>query len=467
MKLAIALTFLIEAVKAQSSDWNQVGGSVANTGFSNAVSKRPYDDVAMIAFGDPTSESVTMAWTSGGSYVQGLVSAEQSGSEFGYTVAVTQSTTNFGSVAIGAPSYVNGTNVDESGAVSVYQMTSEGVVEKRGETIVGGYDLRGRIDPGFGTAVTFIAQHDNLMVVCNPNDNTLGFESPHGRCFYYSYTLVETDPQNVFGWIPHPDVGSALNNFVGEAGDNYGYDVAGECCINTDDYESYYIVGAPDGNDGAGYVRVVAVPQFEIYWGTAGSAGERCGAAVVASGSLVAFGCPGAGENNNGMVRVFDTTTLEELGSGILGGDGEKLGERGTMDLTTAFDPDIGIVVATAQGSVKQYFFVNNEWVETGNALEIGGQVRVSGGDSSGSSTYVAVSAPNFLGSSSIYEHKIVTEAPTKAPTPAPTVPGATGIPTDIPTGAPSETDSTSAPKRKLTGIAVLMASFSFALSLN
>jgi hypothetical protein len=420
-----------------------------------------------MAFGDPTSESVSMAWTSGGSYVQGLVSAEQSGSEFGYAVAVTQQQNSNGYVAIGAPSYVNNTNTDESGAVSVYQMSSEGAVEKRGETIVGGYDLRGRIDPGFGTAVTFIAQHDAEMVVCNPNDNTLGFESPHGRCFIYLYTLVETDPLNVFGWIPDPNVGSALNNFVGEAGDNYGYDVAGECCINTDDYEKYYIVGAPDGNDGAGYVRVVAVPEFEIYWGTAGSAGERCGAAVVADGKLVAFGCPGAGENTNGMVRVFDITTREELGSGILGGDGEKLGERGTVDLTAVSGNfDIGIVVATAQGSVKQYFFINNEWVETGNALEFGGPVRVSGGDSSGSSTYVAVSAPNFIGTSTIYEHNTVTEAPTKAPTLAPTAPDATDIPTGIPTGAPSETDS-SASNRKLTGIFFLVASFSFALSLN
>jgi hypothetical protein len=403
------------------------------------------------------------------------LSTEQIGSNFGFAVAVTQSQSSDGSVAIGAPSYVNGTNADEFGAVSVHRMTSDGVVTQIGETIVGGFDVRGRIDAGFGTAITFIAQNNNQMVVCNPNDNSLEDEgtSPRGRCFPYMYALVEQGTPNVFEWIPHPDIPTAFNNFIGkEPGDNYGYDVAGECCVNNDQdsvvYASYYIVGAPDGDDGAGYVQVVAYPEFEIYQGFSGRESDRCGDSVAAAGNLVAFGCPGAGENDNGKIRVIDLSTREEFGSGILGGDGEKLGERGTMDFTIQRG-DIGIVVATAQGLVKQYFFVGDEWIETGNPLDFGGEVRVSGGNSIGSSSYVAVSAPGFdVSLSSIWEHSIVTESPTKAPTEAPTppptkAPVAPGA-TSIPTAAPSES---SASNIKLTGVAVLMASFSFALSLN
>lgn len=289
MKFVIALNFLLlNAANGQSSSWTQVGGLVSNPGYSSAVSKRTYNDNAIIAFGDPTTNSVSTAWlVSSDNYIAGTIQGEQPDSEFGYDVQVSQDGSFSGTVVIGAPSFLsNGSEL--LGSFSVYRMNNDGTIEKRGETVVGGYDTPGF--PGFGTAVTFLDNAGEL-VACNPNDDTLGSGStePHGRCFLYYNDLDN-------GWIKSPWIsGTALNDYIGDVGSQYGFDVAGDCCINNNEFSSrYFVAGAPNGAAGRGEARVMGLKSdtnvYERYMSIVGlSDGDRCGTSVSASGRVSLF----------------------------------------------------------------------------------------------------------------------------------------------------------------------------------
>ena len=474
MKYTIACNLLLSAAtNAQSSSWATLDGApIANTGFSNSVSKRSYNDNFMIAFGDPNLEGVTTAWTGAqGSYITREIAVEQTGSQFGHDVQVAQRQSSDGFVAIGAPSYKNGTVA--VGAASVYKMGSDGTIEKRGETIVGPSFDDG--SAGFGTSLSFL-DNESELVVCNPNDKTLATTTPHGRCFLYWYTILDDD--NAWAWIPSPFVDTALNDYVGEEGDEFGHDVAGDCCIGTNDFSSrYFIVGAPGSRNGRGKARVVGLKdpngenRYERYMEIAGASdGDRCGTSVSANGGYVAIGCPGAGDAYNGLVRVFELSTQQEVGtSGISGLAGEKLGGLNTMDVIHSYQnsdsliQSLKVIVTTSAGIIKHYSYFNDEWIENEEPYDAGGPVRVSGGPYSYSDSYISVSAPNLSGNSLILAHTFLTDTPTTSPTPPPSVPptllptkAAIAEPTTMPfTVAPSTSGGESASGR-FVGVAIV-----------
>lgn len=372
-------------------------------------------------------------------------------------------------------------------------------------TLVAGYDSNQKYHYGFGTSIAFMVasgdDHDEnddehrdtdhtlppLFVACNPNDKsrnawqeadkTGAYDSSHGRCFYYQYNQTETR------WEPHPpaykvtDHDTMLQVFVGgRAGDEYGTDVSGGCCLGRADYTHYSVVGAPRGDRGGGeedtgYARVVAFHEptrsWQNYWEFHGShPGDECGAAVVATkhSSLVAIGCPGVVADDTrlpvGQIRVFELSTegpIRELGKdvGILGqSSGDRLGRLGTFDFTintgsmdtSPFDESIvgsalGMVVTTGRGVVRHYAFVNNVWMPLDPTLETvdsaveeneddSVMIKVAavssetpenvemGGSHTSSVTgsLVAISAPVDQlfadGDASIYEHQIHGEVP-------------------------------------------------------
>ena len=460
--VVFSLSTIIQA-NGQESAWRLLG-TVNHPGHVIAVNENgSYNNNLIFAFGG-TGTEVEVAFTGweGPTITTETILAEQAGSNFGAGLATCGDFDNGGDVAIGAPIYVNGTVI--SGAVSVYSFDvaeggGSGVIEQRGRSIVGGYDSRGPDDTGFGSAIAYMER--DMMVICAPNDNTLLYEKPHGRCFVYWHTIVSQEP-NEFDWIKHPGVGTAFNDYVGDSGDNFGSAVSGGCCVQDDDnaYSQFFVVGSPNAYGGGGNVRVVArlteADAFESYgdrWGVFSQ--DACGTSVVSRGNLVAFGCPGAGANRNGLVRVFAVTnknSFQELGTGVAGLDGDKLGDVNTIALTQytgdPLDEDdirqaVAVTVTTAAGVVKELYFLNNEWTEMSNPYnnKYAG-TNMAAADVSYEFSYLAVS--NTSGSQ-IIESTYTTAEPTKAPvtlapvemTPSPTTVAPTRSSTNPPTELP------------------------------
>jgi len=232
-----------------------------------------------------------------------------------------------------------------------------------------------------------------------------------------------------------------------------------------------FAAGAPLGRGGDGYVKVTQYFRYEDpptfgtrrIWNGATDSKEACGTSVDADHFFLIIGCPGYGPNNNGRVRVIwqgqqDGSFDEELGS-IVGQDGDRLGEKGTIAITQtsnsfpppdaddyAFDA-VSVTVATASGEVQTWYYLQGEWTKQGNPTTNNGPVRIAGRPHLRPRSYVAIGASNFEGSSSIFLQEFAsapsTTVPTGAPTEDPTPPTTSSQPTTFaPTPAPNVSNS-------------------------
>lgn len=459
---------------------------LSNPGDVIAASREPYNDNIQFAFADLANEKVEAIYTGGDSHASSIIEAEQPNSGFGTALATLRDSSG-GMVLVGAPGYVDSEG-GPVGAASVYRITvSEdadtgavvsSTVARRGGVIVGGYDLKGVGDIGFGRAVSFIRWAD-LVVVCAPDDNTIlepgANAAPHGRCFVYRYqNLADDIYTDDWDWAKHPDAGTAYNAFIGDTGDRFGHAVSGDAVGLTldgtqfEEFDFYFVAGSPGYDGGRGRVTVVGHNEDESNFqkiNTIPLSGsgpiDACGTSVTSKADIVAFGCPGAGQLNNGIVRVYSLQLNKELGDGIVGLDGERLGEANSVSITdwTIIDDDdpaggdklinsLGLTVLSAAGVVRQYRFLDGGWVQMSGPYESGlSAARMAGGESwnpdAMGSTYVAVSGVGQYGerTSSVVEATFATEAPTEAPATGAPI---TSTPSLTPSGSPTASPSVS-----------------------
>lgn len=248
-------------------------------------------------------------------------------------------------IVVGAIATTDETGLVEFGSAHVYQL------DQGAWTQIGGA-IRPSLVPAeafgqFGFAVAIAGDNPTRVAVgagaalVNGNDDA-------GKL--YTFELVGGN----WELMAEPFTGNLQNKGVGQA-------------VDLSQDASRLLVGAPGDRQGDGSISYYewTGSEWKRILPLPGSGNEALGASVSiisADGKTIAFGAPGAGDNNQGAVRIFQESTFiplffDGLGQDIVGAPGERIG-------TTLSGAMNRVALGTDTGSFHVYEYDGQSWIE-------------------------------------------------------------------------------------------------------
>jgi hypothetical protein len=260
-----------------------------------------------------------------------------------------------------------------TGGAYVYEMMDGGWVQL-GSTIRGDEDLLA-VNGDFGFSVAVSESYNGFRRVSVGAPMSRSRDPESGRVNQESGRVYTFEGPLGGEWV-HIEDGAPI---VGErAGDRFGYS------LDMSKGGSTFISGAPGGdlNEDPGYVlayRYVGTEgaPWEIIFAAAGlEPNEEFGSSVALltdNGDTFAVGAPGF-QDGSGRVQVYQLGVnglYKKVGPDIVGGIGDRLGERGTLGRGKSVEK-VSVVAGTAAGEVKFYGWeeATNTWEETFETLK-------------------------------------------------------------------------------------------------
>jgi len=275
----------------------------------------------------------------------GAIEGTQGGSGFGWSVYLAGQ-----ALAVGAPFLFASKASTKVGGAYVYE--NNGGWSQFGPIIRGDENLFAA-NGNFGASVAIALFGGGYRVLVGAPLTSLQRSSEVGRV----YAFESSKSAGVVTWLPADQV-----PMYGErSGDRFG------SSLDVSKDRTTFIAGAPgsDYSNEPGYVFVyqytgkVSQPWEFVFAASGSQANEEFGASVTMlseNGDTFAIGAP-AFNNGAGRVAVYHKAIsglYQQLGTDIVGEDGERIGEAGTLSGTKG-DMGIYIVVATSTGKVRRF----------------------------------------------------------------------------------------------------------------
>ncbi|GAX11726.1 hypothetical protein FisN_7Lh100 [Fistulifera solaris] len=331
-----------------------------NTGFGSSLA---YDS-GLLLIGMPVVDTVrTFTAKSGHVDLLGTVQGEQSGSGFGWSMAVASSTF----MATGAPFLNAFASTRSVGGAYVFEYEdSSGTWRQFGPTIRGDEDTFAERE-NFGSAIGVTLLNDTLRVAIGAPRSSLQYLYDVGRIYTFERSVARGGDWNKIEE-------NALNGLG--TGDRFGSSVG----ISKDG--TILVAGAPGSllHEDAGYVLGYRYFESEkwvpIFTLSGVHSDEEFGASISIlsdTGDTIAVGAPAFNENS-GRVAVYRLNRedrYERLGNDIIGSFGERVGDKNSLDGSQS-ENGLFVVVATATGIIKRYEYdeAKGDWIHVYKTLD-------------------------------------------------------------------------------------------------
>lgn len=331
-----------------------------NTGFGSSLA---YDSGLLLVGMSAVDTIRTFTAESGHVDLLGTVQGAQSGSGFGWSLAVASSSF----IATGAPFLHAFASTRSVGGAYVFEYeVSSGTWRQFGPTIRGDEDTFAERE-NFGTSIGVTLLEDRIRVAVGAPRSSLQYLYDVGRVYTYERSVA-----NGGNWNKVEK--NALNGLG--TGDRFGSSVG----ISKDG--STLVAGAPGSllHEDAGYVLGYQYSESKkwtpIFTLTGMDANEEFGASVSIlseSGDTIAVGAPAFNENSGRVViyQMNQEGRYDQLGSDIVGSFGERIGGKNSIDGSKSQN-GLSVVIATATGIIKRYEYVESsgDWVHVYKPLD-------------------------------------------------------------------------------------------------